>query len=163
MDSARIADHLTGARAELLAVIEGLDNSEICTGSIAGTWTIWDVLAHISGWAAWDLAAIRMIRGGEHPDLAGIQDVDSFNAKLVAERSGWPVARILAEMRDTQATLLNLLADIPEQDLFSNRAFEGPYWENLAGWLAVAWEHEREHAQELASQLPQIGYRNHDP
>jgi len=28
---------------------------------VAGIWTIRDILAHVSGWAAWDLEAIRSI------------------------------------------------------------------------------------------------------
>ena len=57
--------------------------------------------------------------------------------------------QVLAEMRETQDAMQELLADIPDAGLFSDGAFQGPYWDNLAGWLQVAWEHEQEHAAQI--------------
>ena len=149
MDKRVLLEHLTGARADLLAAIEGLNETEMTTLPVAGVWTIRDILAHVSGWAAWDLAGIRTILAGGRVNFSPIQDVDTFNARLVAERSGWSLDRILAEMRDTQAALQELLAGMPDEDLFHVGPFQGPYWKNLAGWLQVAWEHEAEHAAQI--------------
>jgi len=146
-----VLEHLAEARTELLSAIEGLSDTEMTTLPVAGVWTIKDILAHIGGWAAWDLAGIRLILVGERPDFSAIQDVDTFNAQLVAERSDWSLDQILAEMRDTQAALQELLAGMPDEDLFRSGRFQGPYWDNLAEWLQVAWEHEQEHAAQMRS------------
>jgi hypothetical protein len=79
-------ERLDGARAELLSAIEGLGETEMATLAVAGVWTIRDILAHIGGWAAWDLAGIRSVLAGGRPDFSAIQDVDTFNARLVATR-----------------------------------------------------------------------------
>jgi len=149
MNRQEILDHLTVARSELLAAIEGLGEVEMTTLPVAGAWTIRDILAHISGWAAWDLAGIRSILAGECPDFSAIQDVDAFNARLVAERSARSLDQILAEMQETQTASQELLADIPEEALFRIGPFQGPYWDTLAGWLQIAWEHEAEHAAQI--------------
>jgi len=149
MDKQEVLDHLTGARAELMAAIEGLSETEMTTLPVTGIWTVKEILAHICGWAAWDLAAIKGVLAGKAPDLSAIQGVNTFNARLIAERGGWSLDRILAEMRDTQAALQGLLAGMPDENLFQARSFRGPYWDNLAGWLQVAWEHEEEHAVQI--------------
>jgi hypothetical protein len=41
----------------LLITIKDLNEAETTTLPVAGAWTIKDMLAHISGWAAWDLAS----------------------------------------------------------------------------------------------------------
>jgi hypothetical protein len=149
MNGRDVLDHLAGARAALLAAVEGLSETEMTTQPVAGEWTIRDILAHVSGWAAWDLAGIKSILAGERPDFAAIQDVDTFNARLVDERRGWSLDRILFEMRDTQAALQELLTGLPDADLFRAGPFQGPYWDSLAGWLRVAWEHEEEHVAQI--------------
>jgi len=149
MDKRELLARLTQARAELLAAIEGLSEADVTVLPVAGAWTIRDVLAHIGGWAAWDLAEIRGIQAGRPPDLTAIQDVDTFNAGLVAARSTWSLDQIRAEMAETQAAMLSLLADLSDEDLFRGASFRGPYWDNLAGWLQVAWEHEEEHVAQI--------------
>jgi uncharacterized damage-inducible protein DinB len=149
MDKQSVLDHLSGARAELLAAIEGLSGPEMTDEVVAGTWTIRDILAHLAGWAEWDIRAILAILRGEAVDFTPIEDVDVFNAQLVEERSVLPVDRILAEMEGLEDALLDVINDLPEDDLFDNPLLGGPYWPNLAGWLSVAWEHEAGHAAQI--------------
>ena len=100
MDKREMLEHLIRAREELLAAIEGLSETEMTMLPVAGVWTIKDILAHISGWTAWDLAGIGTILAGERPDFSAIQDVDTFNGRLVAERSTWSLDQVLAEMEE---------------------------------------------------------------
>ncbi|MFQ6100401.1 MAG: DUF3795 domain-containing protein, partial [Anaerolineae bacterium] len=62
MDKRGLLEHLTEAGAELLTAVEGLSETEMTTLPVAGVWTTRDILVHISGWAAWDLAGIRSIK-----------------------------------------------------------------------------------------------------
>jgi hypothetical protein len=149
MDKGAVLARLRDARAELLAAVDGLSTTEMGILPVDGTWTIKDILAHVSGWTAWDLAGTRRILAGQGVDWTAIQDVDAFNAHVVAARRNRTPEQILAEMMATHTALQELLADLPEEDLFSTGLFEGPYWDNLAGWLQVAWEHEAEHAGQI--------------
>ncbi len=110
MDKREMLEHLIRAREELLAAIEGLSETEMTMLPVAGVWTIKDILAHISGWAAWDLAGIGNILAGERPDFSAIQDVDTFNGRLVAERSTWSLDQVLAIVRETMRHIRGELA-----------------------------------------------------
>ncbi len=149
MNKQDVLARLEAARTELLDAIEGLSQKQMTTVPVAGEWTVRDILAHIAGWAAWDLAAIRGVLAGDTPDFAPIQDVDAFDAGLVAERSSWPLARILREMKEALDATRELLAGMSEDEVSSDIRFQGLYWRNLAEWLQVAWEHEGEHAAQI--------------
>jgi hypothetical protein len=144
-----ILNHLARARTQLLSALEGLSQTEITTVSVSDEWTLREVLAHIGGWTVWDLGTIRAIQEGNRPDLSIIRDVDRFNDRLLAERSEWSLDQILAEMNDAQAAILELLGSMTVQDLFDVGPFRGPYWDSLAEWLQIAWEHEEEHATQI--------------
>lgn len=157
VDRQVVLERLTGARTRLLASIEGLSETEMSTAPVSGTWTLRELIAHVSGWASWDLEAIRGIQQNKGPDLSVIQDVDLFNELLVTQRAEWSADRILAEMEATQTELLELVGSMSDQHLLDTDAFPGPYWHNLAEWLQVAWEHEEEHASEIQSWREQRG------
>jgi hypothetical protein len=149
MDRHAVLDRLNAARAELLLGIKGLDETTMTTLPIAGTWTIKEVLAHLSGWESWHLAAIRQALAGTAPDFSPLQDRDSFNRRLLEERRGWTVTEILDELDSNRTALEELLLEMPEESLFRAGPMRGPQWENLAGWLRVAREHEEEHAAHI--------------
>lgn len=149
MNKRGILNHLARARAQLLSAIEGLSQDEMTTLRVTDTWTLREVLAHISGWAVWDLETIKAIWQGEHPDLTVIQEVDDFNHQLVTQRSSWSLAEILAEMQEAHVAAQGLLGSMSDLQLFEAGPFCGPYWDSLAEWLQVAWEHEEEHTAQI--------------
>jgi hypothetical protein len=149
MDKQEILKRRTAARRRLLSALEGWDEKSMMTVAVCGRWTVQEVLAHVSGWARWDLETISALLGGEDAELSILDDVDGFNDRLVAERSGWTVAHILDEMAEVEAATNRLIADLPEESLLGPAPFVCRYWQTLAEWLLVAWEHEEEHAAEL--------------
>jgi hypothetical protein len=149
MNKQHAMNSLIEARAALLAAVEGLSETEMTTLPVAGPWTIREILAHIGGWAVWDLDTIKRILAGENLDLSVIQDVDSFNAQLVADRSGWSLEQIFAEMESAQTAMQELLDNLSDDELFGPGPFQGPYWNNLAELLQIAWEHEEEHVAQI--------------
>ena len=146
MDRRTVLARQDAARAELLTAIAGLDEATMASLPVVGMWTIKEVLAHLAGWAVWDLETIRQIQSGGQPDFAALQDVKSFNDRNVAERRGWTVAEILDELDTARTALEELLMAMPEEDIFQVGKYRGPHCENLANWLRVAREHEAEHA-----------------
>ena len=158
MDKEEILKNLTRARTRLLAAVTGLAEAEMTTLPISEEWTIREVLAHVGGWAAWDLGANRAIQDGDSPDLSVIVDVDQFNEHLVTERSGWSLHQILAELEETSAAIQGLVRATPERDMKTSR-FQGPFWSNLAEWLQVAWEHEEEHALQIEAWCEKRSFR----
>ena len=157
MDKQAVLDSLKGARTRLSAVVEGLGEPEKTTVPIFEAWTLRELLAHIGGWATWDLEAIGAIQQGKGFDLSVIRDVDRFNTRLIVERGDWSLDQILAELKETQIAMQELVTSLSDQELFNDGSFQGPYWDNLAEWLQIAWEHEDEHIAQIRVWRDSIG------
>jgi hypothetical protein len=154
MNREEIIGRRAAARRRLLAAVEGWDEEAMTTAGVCGRWTALEVLAHVSGWARWDLETISALLAGEEADLSVLDDLDGFNDRLVAERSGWTVAHVLDEMAEVEAATNRFIAGLPEESLLGPAPFVCRYWQTLADWLLVAWEHEEEHAAELEACQP---------
>src|SRR5216683_2714325 len=64
-----------------------------------GTWSVKDIVAHISGWHREMGPALERLARGEKPVPAGVSydDVDAWNATFAAAKKGAPVADVLLE------------------------------------------------------------------
>jgi uncharacterized protein (TIGR03083 family) len=133
----------------VLAAIAGLSEDSLTTVPICGTWTAKDVLGHLAASDATVLGAVQLAHRGEPVRWAwdGYADFDRWNAEEAARRQDWPLARVLAELQETQAALLAELASWP--------AGAGPFgadsWDEARspfGWLP---SHEAEHGAMIRS------------
>lgn len=141
------------ARTHLLQVLSGLPDPERETVLLTDEWTARDILAHLAGWAVWDLDATQqMIKTGS-ADFSAVIDVDAFNARCVADRSNRTWEQLVDEMEQAQAEWVKLLSALSDEDLFVSARFGSPEWKTLADWVQIALEHEAEHARTIQAWL----------
>ncbi len=81
-----------------------------------GTWSVRDIVAHISGWHREMIPALERLARGELPIPAGVSydDVDAWNAKFAADRKGAATADILKELDASHAAFMQAAAGVPE-------------------------------------------------
>jgi hypothetical protein len=115
MDREEILSRRAAASARQLAVFDGWDEETMTTAAVCGPWTAFDLLAHVCGWARWDLETISALLAGEDTDLSVLDDVDGFNDRLVTERRGWTVAQVLDEMAQVEAATNRFIGALPEE------------------------------------------------
>ncbi|MFQ6124446.1 MAG: ClbS/DfsB family four-helix bundle protein [Candidatus Heimdallarchaeota archaeon] len=152
MTNSRKQDLLHRLRAErmhLFQILRELPGIKTKAFLITAKWSVHDVLAHLAGWAVWDLKATREAIKTGHVDISAITDVDAFNAQSVSERSNRTWQQIVDEMEQAQTEWINLLNKLSDEELFNSTRFRSPEWDNLARWVQIAFEHEAEHAQAI--------------
>ena len=104
------------ARKKLLGAVDGLDADawEWLPGD--GRWSVRLTLAHV-GSAQWShLEAARRLAAGHSLDIPGFE-LDAWNAAAVAERTGWTVDQILADLDAAQAETLAFLDGLGAEQL----------------------------------------------
>jgi hypothetical protein len=117
---------LRGAETELTAfkrVIAGLDEERMREAWL-GTWSVREIVAHISGWhRELGPALLRMSRG-ERPIPEGVSydDVDAWNARFADARKGASTALILKELDASHAAFLEAAAAVPEERYVPGKA-----------------------------------------
>lgn len=144
---------LRAERKHLLQILSELSDFERETLLVTEKWTVRDVLAHLAGWAVWDLHAIQQMIETGCVDFFPITNVDAFNAQNVADRSNRTWEQLVDEMEQAQADWLELLTTLSDEDLFVSTRFRSPEWETLADWVQIALEHEAEHARAIQGWL----------
>src|SRR5262249_57800383 len=82
-DKSRLLQDADEAFAELRQAVDGLDDGRL-TRVWLGTWSIREILIHITGWHEEMLPAVARVARGEAAYPAGIyDDFDAWNARFV--------------------------------------------------------------------------------
>jgi hypothetical protein len=121
-------------------------NEEHMTQVWLGTWSIKDIVAHISGWHREMGPALERIARGERPVPAGVSydDVDAWNARFTAARRHTEVADMLLEFDKSHEYFMHAAATVPPERLQPGRTAWKIVEDNSA-------HHYREHREQIAA------------
>lgn len=100
----------------LKAALAGLGERQL-TEVWLGSWSIKEIVAHMSGWHHELGPALERLARGEKPIPEGVDynDPNPWNARFVAARRGTPVAQLLQELDASHAYFMAQVAKIPEE------------------------------------------------
>ncbi len=109
-----------------------------------GSWSIKDIVAHITGWHRELLPALERITRGERPIPKGTSydDVDAWNEKFASALRSRPFAEVLRELDQTHVAFLRAAAEVPETRFQPTRTAYKIVDGNTA-------HHYREHGDEI--------------
>ncbi|MGH7621930.1 MAG: ClbS/DfsB family four-helix bundle protein [Gemmatimonadaceae bacterium] len=133
---------------DLLASFAKLDDRAMTT-TFYGTWSVKDILAHITGWHQTMTGAMERMARGERPTPEGVDysDADAWNAKFAGSMAAQSAPTVVAVLRQSFANYLRAARALPE-----DRFGEGKTANKLIE--ASGYGHYREHLpaiQEFAS------------
>jgi hypothetical protein len=116
---------LAEAEAEFQALkraVAGLDEGQL-REVWCGTWSVRDILGHISGWHREMLPAVERLARGEKPHAAGVSynDVDAWNAKFAGAKQAWTTPDILREFEQAHADFMRAAHTLPEERVVPER------------------------------------------
>jgi len=148
---AQLLARLAAARAGLLEQLIGLDERALTEVPVLDGWTIKDLLAHIAAWDRWEERTMKCMVAGEVPDFTAVQDFDASNAAFVAEWRDRTLAEVLAELQAARADWVAWLESLSEVEFFRRRSYAGWDWSFSVVPLRVQWQHDAEHAAQIAA------------
>ena len=97
--------------------IHGL-NEEQMTEVWLGTWSVRDIVAHMSGWHRELGPALERIARGERPNPDGKNyeaEVDAWNERFVAAQRKTPVAEVLLELDKSHEHFMHAAAQVADE------------------------------------------------
>jgi hypothetical protein len=100
---------------EFHQALKGL-NEEHLTEVWLGTWSIKDIVAHMSGWHRELGPALERMARGERPIPEGVSydDVDAWNVRFTAGRRDASVADVLLDFDKSHEYFMHCAATVPE-------------------------------------------------
>jgi uncharacterized damage-inducible protein DinB len=112
----QIEAKLAAARGKLLSAVDGLDDAAWDWQPGDGRWSVRLTLAHV-GSAHWShLEVARRIVAREPLDLPAFE-LDAWNAARVAERAGWTVEQVLADLQAAQEATFAFMGKLDAEAL----------------------------------------------
>jgi hypothetical protein len=158
-DKATLLDEIRTQFAALEEILAPLDMARMTIEGVIPDWSIKDLLAHIASWhhrlLVWLYAAIR----NEEPTISGpnsVEEMDALNAQFYQENKSRSLTEALTDLRTTHQQILDIIQEMPEEDLFNPGRFvwaEGePLWQVIAG---DTYEHYQEHQKQIQKWLAQ--------
>ena len=151
----QLTRQLDEAHEKLRAVLNSLTPSR----RISPTWTVQEVVAHITGW---DDATIKMLHAhatDEPLDAPEWISIDHYNAQSVETRRPLSYEHTVREWELTRTQLKNLIDDMPPDKLAEPLEFLWGQSGTAAQLVAIMVHHEAGHAtnlEKLASIPPEV-------
>jgi hypothetical protein len=152
MNRAEFLRELEAGHAELLAAIEGLSEAELTEPGVTGTWSVRDILAHITAWEADLHRSLSRLRAGQRPRPPDISDaeVDALNAEWHAQMAERRLDKVLEDWKGVRKQTLRRVGEVGEAELSERGYYPGLGGETLADYIkAETFEHDREHAGDI--------------
>jgi hypothetical protein len=146
----RIAD----GYGALAATIDAMPPRELTLPTLHGGWSVKDEVAHVTFWEGRILTVMQATLASKeppHPPLVGNAEmIDEMNADVFAASRQRGLDDVLADMKETHASFVRAVEQLPDDALFDANYFPWTGGEPLA--VAVAgdtYEHYPEHTRNI--------------
>ena len=153
VDMAKLISELKMAHFETRRLLNDLDAVQGANRELYPTWTVKELLAHLTGWDDACIATLRALAGGTAPATPASHGFDSFNAATVLAREALPLQQVIQEWEATRSEFLQVLQDLPEEKAESDFVYPWGPKGGLAGFVEIFVEHELEHAEEIRRKI----------
>jgi hypothetical protein len=142
---------LTSRKEFQLSALTLVPEDERTTLPVCGTWTLKDLLGHITDWEKVGIDGLRQLAAGQTPEFEYTiaLNFDEFNNANAAARRGQSWDEVWADYKETRQTLLHLFDQVPEEMM--TREFMAP-WQRPSNpyfWMTIWFGHEHEHVQDV--------------
>ena len=146
-------------RARLVGKLAGLSSERMQRPGVEDTWSVSDIIAHLTVWERRGTDWILSLARGEEPaiPLPGhtADELDQLNLQTYEENRGKPAEEVLAAFESSFAGLLEGVRSLEDEDL--ERSFEA-YWadgERYTLQEVIRWRyfHYRAHAEHIDTWL----------
>ena len=148
-----LLNNIRRERQALEEVLARLTPAEMLLKGVAGSWSVRDVLAHISAWERRMIDWIGSHLRAEQPVVPLPWDIDRMNADANAQVKDKPLEEVLTEFRLSYRESLALVESLTEEQLqteYSHTWPMGPLWLGVAANMNF---HYREHRADISKWL----------
>ena len=121
MSKENILKHLDDNWQQLVDSISGLSEEDLLQPNVCGTWSIRDIMNHISTWEEEAMQNIPLILAGEStPRYSASGGIEAFNARSQQDKKDLALPRIKREFYATHQRFINHISSIPKSSFENN-------------------------------------------
>jgi uncharacterized protein (TIGR03083 family) len=121
----QVLEKIEEAWAALNASYAGLSDADLTEPGVTGSWSVRDILAHVTTWEEEALAMLPIILQGDTPprykDRYG--GIDAFNALRTEQKRSLSPAEVLEQLAETHRRLTDYVQGVPEEQFAQETRF----------------------------------------
>jgi hypothetical protein len=135
----RLLKRVDDAWAAFTGSYEGLAGADLLRPGVVGTWSVRDIIAHVTTWEEEALKHLPGIVTGRRPPRYSVTygGIDAFNALMTARKKDLPLAVVIRQQAAVHRKVLALIARTPEKELASGTRFRNRLRLDTYGHYAV--------------------------
>ena len=101
----------------LKAAYGGLSEAEMLEPGVIGTWSVKDIIAHVTSWEEEALTHLPVVLAGGKPPRYSVTHggINAFNAQMTARNRDVPLSEVLRRRDETHRRLLAFIQGAPEE------------------------------------------------
>ncbi|MEJ2266309.1 MAG: ClbS/DfsB family four-helix bundle protein [Anaerolineales bacterium] len=141
MNRQQLLKRLDDAWADLKESYAALPDAQLLEPVVIGTWSVKDILAHVTTWEQETLKVLPLIiQGGTLPRYSTqYGGIDAFNALMTEQKRDLSLSDVLTQLAETHQRLLDYIQTVPEEQFRTETRFRRRL-------RADTYSHYREHA-----------------
>ncbi len=152
MNKEELISALVQGREKFLDCIQGLSEKELEITGVVDSWSVKDILVHLTRWEAEIVTLIWQAKKGITPTTAHFDrlTVDEINDRWHQESQSRPLQRVMEDFLAVRNQTIRRVRELSQTELSDPQHFGWlngkPLWE----WIADdSFEHEAEHAEQI--------------
>ncbi|RMD62954.1 DinB family protein [Candidatus Parcubacteria bacterium] len=125
MDRVQLLQRLDRAWETLKASYAGLSETEMMEPGVTGTWSVKDIIAHVTVWEEEALTHLPLLLAGGKPPRYSVLygGIDAFNAQMTERKRTLSLSEVLQQRDDTHRRLIDFLQQVPEEQIARETRF----------------------------------------
>lgn len=108
-------DLLTSEHWEFNKYINSLSSKQMTEELVYGSWTVKDIIAHITAWDVIGVVEIKGVLKDEFPENVGPRE-DSFNKREVEKRKMRSLEEVLKEREEAFGVMIKVIKKLSEEE-----------------------------------------------
>ena len=162
MEKEELISKLAKSRAEFLEIVNRIPETEYEQTGVIGSWSVKDILVHLTRWEAEIIKLIWQVAKGIQPTTAHFDQfsVDETNERWYQESRNRSLKMVMSDFLGIRNQTIRRVNELSQEELTGPNRFSSlndkPLWEWIAG---DSIDHEVEHGEEILSWMTKKGLR----
>jgi hypothetical protein len=125
MNKSQLLKRLDNAWAAFNASYAGLSDAELLEPGVTGTWSVRDIIVHVTWWEEEALTHLPVILAGGKPARYSVRygGIDAFNAQMTEQKRDLSLSEVLQQRDDTHRRLIDFIQNAPEDQVVRETRF----------------------------------------
>ena len=125
MDRSQLLRRLEKAWLDFQQSYAGLAERDLHWHGVTGTWSVRDIIAHVTTWEEEALTHLPLILKGGTPPRYSVRygGLDAFNARMTEQKRSLSLSEVREQLAATHDRLIEFIQRVPEHHLIGNTRF----------------------------------------